>query len=66
MIGRVDLRLALVLATAAIPGALAGAALTTILPREVFALGIAIYAGVLARNILDGFDEGGERHRGLL
>jgi uncharacterized membrane protein YfcA len=39
--GRLDWRLALVLATAAIPGALLGGVLTSLLPRQAFGLGIA-------------------------
>jgi uncharacterized membrane protein YfcA len=40
--GRLDVPLALALAAAAIPGALVGGALTTLLPRRAFALGIAL------------------------
>jgi uncharacterized protein len=39
--GRLDVRLALALAAAAIPGALAGGALTALIPRRAFALGVA-------------------------
>lgn len=51
--GRLDLRLALVLAAAAIPGALAGGALTALIPRRVFGLGIsALLLGIGLRMIV--------------
>ncbi len=45
--GRLDVPLALALAASAIPGALLGAALTSFVPRTVFALGMALLLFVL-------------------
>jgi len=50
--GRVDRRLVLVLAAAAIAGALAGAAITTTVPRRTFAIGFGVLLLLLALYLL--------------
>ena len=50
--GRVDRSLALMLACVAVGGALGGAAITTMLPRRVFALGFAAALSVVATYLI--------------